>query len=212
MMVVMVPFTSNYVDRSNEFGYQFEFHCQRCGNGYQSSFQKSATSMGGGLLRAAGGLFGGILGNAGYTGESVAEMMRGPARDKALAAAVEEMRPYFMQCRRCGEWVCKEICWNDTTGLCTICSPKLQQEIAAAQAQAQIAQVQEKVAGIDFTQGLDVKTRLPAVCPSCHQETQAGKFCSNCGAPLVTVRHCPGCDAEVQAGSKFCPECGRSLQ
>jgi hypothetical protein len=28
----MVPFTNNYTDMSTREGYQFEFHCMRCGN------------------------------------------------------------------------------------------------------------------------------------------------------------------------------------
>jgi hypothetical protein len=34
-------FTDNYADRSTNDGYQFEFYCRRCGNGYSSSFQHS---------------------------------------------------------------------------------------------------------------------------------------------------------------------------
>jgi len=33
----MVFFTDNYQDRSTSGGYQFEFYCMRCGNGYRSS-------------------------------------------------------------------------------------------------------------------------------------------------------------------------------
>jgi RNA polymerase subunit RPABC4/transcription elongation factor Spt4 len=208
-MAVMIPFTSNYTDHSTEFGFQFEFHCQRCGNGYMSTFQKSAMGTGGGLLRAAGSIFGGALSSAGYAGSSLADLTRGPAHDGALTKAVEEMRPYFKQCHRCGEWVCNEICWNDKTGLCTRCSPKLQQEIAAAQSEAQINQVREKVSQVDFTGGLDLKSRTPAICPSCQQETQGGKFCSNCGAPLATKKFCSNCGNEVKAGTRFCPECGQ---
>jgi hypothetical protein len=37
-MADIVPFTDNYVDLSNDSGYQFEFRCERCGNGYRSPF------------------------------------------------------------------------------------------------------------------------------------------------------------------------------
>ncbi len=33
-MAGMVFFTDNYQDRSSDDGYQFEFFCRRCGNGY----------------------------------------------------------------------------------------------------------------------------------------------------------------------------------
>src|ERR1700689_286417 len=95
----MVFFTDNYQDHSTREGYQFEFYCHRCGNGYSSSFQKSLSGFGG--------------------------QMRGKA--------VGEMKPYFKQCHRCGQWVCGQICWNDQRGLCTTCAPKLDQEIAGMQ-------------------------------------------------------------------------------
>ena len=34
-----IPFTSNYTDLSSERGYQFKFFCQKCGNGYTSTFE-----------------------------------------------------------------------------------------------------------------------------------------------------------------------------
>lgn len=48
-MAGMIFFTDNYQDRSTNDGYQFEFYCRRCGNGYSSSFQHSATGFGGRL-------------------------------------------------------------------------------------------------------------------------------------------------------------------
>ena len=35
-------FTRNYTDHSNAQGYQFEFHCDKCGSGFRSS---AATSI-----------------------------------------------------------------------------------------------------------------------------------------------------------------------
>lgn len=207
-MSTMVPFTSNYQDRSNDLGYQFEFHCERCGNGYASSFQSSPTNMGGRLAQTAGGLFGGILGNAGYAAGNLSDMMRGPARDAALQRAVEEMRPFFMQCHRCGEWVCKQVCWNAEAGLCTNCAPKVTQELAAAQSEAQIEQMRDKVMQQNFTAGMDVKTPVVARCPHCGAEGQGGKFCAECGQPMATATTCSKCGAELKAGSKFCAECG----
>ena len=43
----MVGFTDNYQDRSTQEGYQFEFFCERCGNGYKSEFKASMLGMGG---------------------------------------------------------------------------------------------------------------------------------------------------------------------
>src|SRR5947207_14580076 len=58
----MIFFTDNYQDRSTREGYQFEFYCRRCGNGYSSSFQHSVTGFGGRMLRLGGDLVGGSAG------------------------------------------------------------------------------------------------------------------------------------------------------
>ncbi len=58
-MSEIVPFTDNFSDLSNQQGYQFEFHCERCGNGYRSPFQNNVKEQGRGFLRAANSLLGG---------------------------------------------------------------------------------------------------------------------------------------------------------
>src|ERR1700748_2657809 len=52
-MAGMIFFTDNYQDRSTNDGYQFEFFCRRCGNGYRSSFQASAPRFRGRVPRRA---------------------------------------------------------------------------------------------------------------------------------------------------------------
>ena len=49
------------------------------------------------------------------------------------------------------------------------------------------------------------------ICPSCNNTVSAGKFCPECGKPLVieTVA-CIKCGSKIKKGSKFCPECGES--
>ena len=145
----MIFFTDNYQDRSTNDGYQFEFFCRRCGNGYSSSFQHSATGFGGRMLRLGGDLVGGNLGEKaaqlGWDAEWMRDGNRGSTRDKALAKAVDEMKPYFHQCHRCGQWVCEQVCWNAQRGLCATCAPKLDQEVAGMQAAAQVSQLNEKI-------------------------------------------------------------------
>src|SRR5256885_16902537 len=58
----MIFFTDNYQDRSTNDGYQFEFFCRRCGNGYSSSFQHSVTGFGRRLFSPASDLGGGAVG------------------------------------------------------------------------------------------------------------------------------------------------------
>jgi len=114
-----IAFTRNYTDHSNDTGYQFEFHCDKCGNGYRSTFQASALGVGSKLARGLGSLFGGnALWNAGQAGEYMKDGLRGPAWDSAFQKAIEEIKPKFHQCHRCGHWVCPDVCWNETRSLC----------------------------------------------------------------------------------------------
>ncbi|MBI3988378.1 MAG: AAA family ATPase [candidate division NC10 bacterium] len=47
-------------------------------------------------------------------------------------------------------------------------------------------------------------------CPACqHENSQAAKFCEECGTRLI--RACSRCGQEVSPRAKFCPECGQSL-
>ena len=40
-----VEFTGNYEDLSTDRGYQFKFYCEKCGNGYMSTFKASKMGM-----------------------------------------------------------------------------------------------------------------------------------------------------------------------
>jgi membrane protease subunit (stomatin/prohibitin family) len=47
------------------------------------------------------------------------------------------------------------------------------------------------------------------VCGKCGSKQAGGKFCADCGSPLVAQKKfCSGCGTESVAGSKFCPNCG----
>ncbi len=211
-MSSMIRFTENYDDLSTDRGYQFKFFCDRCGNGYMSSFQTSVTGIAGGLLQAAGTMFGGFLGRAGSGAYEIQRAVGGKAHDQALRAAVEEVKPHFHQCKRCGKWVCPEVCWNPRRGLCMECAPDVEQEIAAAQAQATKDQVWEKAAATNYTGNLDLKRHMTAYCPECGAKTQGAKFCPECGARLNAKATCPHCETEVEAGTRFCPECGGKIK
>lgn len=206
-----VPFTDNYSDISNENGYQFEFFCERCGSGYRSPFDASALGMGASIMRAAGGMFGGMFGRAAHGADELNRMTNSKAKDKALVDAVKAVTPNFRQCHACGNWYCHDICWNDETNQCVSCTPKLQQEITRMQAQAQVDQVGDKIQEVDWTTDVDYHNRAPALCPSCGAEAGGGKFCQQCGGRLAQEVSCGRCGTTVKAGAKFCPECGDSL-
>ncbi len=206
--MVAIRFTGNYEDLSTDRGFQFKFYCEKCSNGYMSSFQASKMGMLSSAARAAGSLFGGVFGNVADGAVEMQRMVGGPAHDSALKEAVDEIAPTFKQCTRCGNYVCEPICWNRNAGLCENCAPDLDEEMAAAQAEAAREQIHEKARTVDWTAQRDVKTVTGAVCRDCGAKTQGGKFCPECGAATSPKRSCNGCGHEAEGGPKFCPECG----
>ena len=204
-----IPFTDNYQDLSHNRGFQFKFFCQKCGNGYISSFQANKLGSAAAAANAAASLLGGIFGRAASSAEALQSMVAGPQHDSALNAAVQEISPKFKQCTRCGQWVCEPVCWNHKAGLCENCAPDLDEEIAAAQAQAAKDQAVAKAQQVDFLAQRDLAQVASAVCPKCGAKTQGGKFCPDCGAPIAAKKKCPHCGAEADGSPKFCPECGK---
>jgi DNA-directed RNA polymerase subunit M/transcription elongation factor TFIIS len=206
-----VEFTNNYQDHSTENGFQFKFFCESCGNGYLSSWKANATGIAGSVLRGAGSVLGGIFGRAASGAYEIEKAVGGPAHDSALAEAVAEIKPLFLQCKRCGQWVCREICWNAERSLCKKCAPILQREMAAAQAGIAVEQATEKLRARDQTEGVNFDTTVVVHCPKCGAEARGGKFCPECGATLAPKTECPKCGAKVAPGTKFCQECGQKL-
>ena len=204
-----IPFTSNYTDRSNERGYQFQFFCRKCGNGYMSTFQANSLSGIASAANVAASIFGGIFGRAAQSAAAIQSQVAGPQHDSALDAAVREISPIFKQCTRCGSWVCEPVCWNKNAGLCETCAPDMDEEIAAAQAQAAREQAVEKARTVDYLGQRNLAQVVSALCPSCGAKTQGGKFCPECGTSIAQKRTCATCGAEADGSPKFCPECGK---
>ena len=204
-----IPFTDNYTDLSNNRGFQFKFFCQKCGNGYISTFQANKLGSAATAANAAASLLGGIFGRAAQSAQALESMVAGPQHDAALNAAVQEISPKFKQCTRCGQWVCEPVCWNHKAGLCESCAPDLDEEVAAAQAQAAKDQAVEKAKEVDYLAQRNLAQVASAVCPRCGAKTQGGKFCPECGAPISAKRKCTHCGAEADGSPKFCPECGK---
>ena len=204
-----IPFTDNYQDLSSNRGFQFKFMCQKCGNGYMSTFQSNTLGTAAAAANAAASLLGGIFGRAASGAEALQAAVAGPQHDAALKAAVTEISPLFKQCTRCGQWVCEPVCWNKKAGLCESCAPDLDEEIAAAQAQAAKEQAVEKAKSVDYLAQRNLAQVAAAVCPKCGAKTQGGKFCPDCGAAISAKKKCPSCGAEADGSPKFCPECGK---
>ena len=206
----VIQFTENYDDLSTDLGYQFKFYCDKCHNGFMSTYKPSVMGTTGSLLRAAGSIFGGVLGSAGSGSYEVQRAVGGKAHDESLHAAVEEIRPMFKNCKRCGKWVCPENCWNDVKGLCNGCAPDIQQELAVAQTEETVNQIHEKLHNVDMTKGLDLEGEAAGTCPKCGGKI-SGKFCGNCGAEAIARQKCSTCGTMVNTGTKFCPECGGKM-
>lgn len=206
-----IPFTSNYTDLSSQRGYQFQFFCKKCGNGYQSTFQASKLGMAASAANAAASLFGGLFGRAAQSAQTLQTMVAGPAHDAALDAAVREISPTFKQCTRCGSWVCEPICWNKKAGLCESCAPDMDEEISAAQAAAARQQIADKAREVDYLGQRNLAQVVAVHCPACGAKTQGGKFCPECGKPVSQKKKCVTCGAEAEGAPKFCPECGKSF-
>lgn len=207
-----IAFTRNYHDHSNETGYQFEFFCDKCGSGHRSTFHASALGVGSKIAKGLGSLFGGNLWAAGQAGEYMKDGLRGPQWDSAFQTAIDEIKPKFHQCGRCGHWVCPEVCWNEGRQQCLDCAPDLAQEAASAQAHIAADQAAEKMRAVDQVAGFDPNAAMTAMCPGCKARLAAGaKFCASCGKPVVVAaqkQFCTGCGGQLAGGAKFCSGCG----
>ena len=51
--MALIQFVHNYDDLSTDRGYQFKFHCDKCGNGYMTQFQASTLGIAESLLNVA---------------------------------------------------------------------------------------------------------------------------------------------------------------
>jgi len=205
-----IQFVRNHSDLSTDRGFQFEFYCDRCGSGHRTQFETSKTGLLTEALDTAGGFLGGILGRAADVSQRVHSAAWEKAHDAAYIRAVKEAQPNFRQCPRCAQWVCLELCWNETRGLCKECAPDLAVEMSAMQAEAAVdaAREQVQVAERERVTKKDFDQVIRATCPACGKPVGSGKFCAHCGAALAADKFCSECGSQVPAGVKFCPECG----
>lgn len=204
-----VPFTKNHQDLSTSKGYQFKFHCERCGDGYMSTFQGNTLGQAEGLLDAAASVLGGIFGQLSSGARSLQEVVGGRAHDEAMREAVEEIRPLFVQCRRCGKWTCQKICHNAQAKMCKDCAPVAEEEESAIRA----GHVQTQVANdlfLEENKRMSAKAKeVAGKCTECGEATLGKKFCPGCGTPTASaVQNCPKCGNKLSPGAKFCGDCG----
>ncbi|MBN2148469.1 MAG: zinc ribbon domain-containing protein [Anaerolineales bacterium] len=211
-----IEFTSNYNDLSTDEGFQFEFVCDRCGSGYRTHFQPSIIGKVSGALNVADNLIGGLFSKARDVSESVRSAGWERAHDEAFLKAVEEIRPDFVQCPRCSNWVCRKSCWNTKKGLCKECAPDLGVEMAAAQSSRTVEEIwahsQMAEEDREMLQEKSWREGVRATCPNCGAAlAKKVKFCPECGAKIEAEAHCTECGAKLAPGAKFCAECGAKV-
>ena len=200
------PFTENYTDLSDENGYQFEFRCDVCGNGYRSEFIRSHLGTAGTILGGASGIFNNLWG-ASRAADTAKNVLDRGARDDALKKASNDIMPLFTRCPRCNNWV-DETCWNGERGLCVSCAPNLVSEMEAERSSVELSQMKEAMAGQKVFSG-DVSTRQTE-CPNCGKPVGSEKFCGNCGTPLGQAK-CSKCGTDLPPGTRFCGNCGNKV-
>jgi hypothetical protein len=211
-MTNAVEFTGNYDDLSTDMGFQFKFVCERCDNGYMSSYQSNKVGMMGGFLRGASNFVGDSLGKGADSAYNVQQAIGGKQHDGALRKAVEEIRPLFKQCRNCGNWLCEQICWNKTANMCKACAPIAEEVETSARAQFVATQVNNDQFLEENIRMSEKGKEVARNCDSCGAETLGKKFCPGCGkAVAVGAAFCGQCGAKATPGAKFCGECGGGL-
>ena len=210
-----IEFTSNYADQSTEHGFQFEFRCDRCQNGFRTTFKPFALAGVNSALDTASSLLGGLFGSAANVSSRVTEAQRERAREAALIEAIQQIRPQFKQCPRCSSWVCAKSCWNNKRGLCKGCAPDLGVEMSAAQSSRSVEEVWAHAAMSEEDKKLaegNWRETIRASCPECGEpQATNAKFCPGCGAKLKTQEHCTECGAKLQPNAKFCADCGHKV-
>lgn len=215
-MADKIEFTRNYSDLSTNQGFQFEFYCDRCGSGFRTRFKPSVAGTVSNVMDTANGLFGGIFGKAADLSERVRSAAWEKAHDDAFTAAMEELKPDFIQCPRCSSWVCRKSCWNHKKGLCKECSPDLGVEMAAAQSSRTVEEIwaHSQMAEEDREMLTEKSWRegVRASCPNCEAPlANNAKFCPECGTKLKSEQFCTECGGKLLPNAKFCPECGTKV-
>ena len=206
-MAQVIEFVNNYNDRSTDQGFQLEFTRDRCGTGYRTRFQTRATGTVANVLDGASSLLGGIFGQAANIGERVKSAGWQKDREDGVSAAIQEIRPSFIQCPKCQSWVCRTKCWNNKKGQCKGCPSDIGVEMRAADASKEVETVLANAQADTETQKMatgDWNQKLRASCPQSGSPlATTAKFCPECGEKLQFEAKCVKCGAKLQPGTKF---------
>lgn len=212
-MTTPIEFTGNYEDLSTENGFQFRFLCERCNNGYMSSYQQNKLGLASGFMRGAASFTGGMFGRGADSTYQIQQAVGGRQHDGALRKAVEEIRPLFNQCRHCGNWLCQETCWNLNANMCKDCAPIAEEVETRVRAQFVESQVTNDTFLEENVRMSAKGKEVNATCGSCGAATLGKKFCPECGTrtATATAEFCGECGNKTAPGAKFCTDCGAKL-
>jgi hypothetical protein len=189
------PRPQNYEDLSTDKGFQFRFFCDACSEGFTSRFM---------AIRRPSRVGAGEGARSGVAAEEVDDS----AYDAALKRAAAEMERHLRFCKDCGQWVCARSCWNAEEKLCKDCAPPAEGDEEGEEDWEESEDGEDSAAPEPGRR--EGGPRL-VECLNCQQMVEDRSFCSECGESLRGVNVCPGCDAELPAGAKFCSICGAKL-
>ena len=208
--MIAIEFTNNYQDLSSDTGFQFKFLCERCGDGFLSTFETNRIGVAAKLLRGAGNIFGGLLGRASIGSYEIERAVGGPAHDTALRHAVGEISMLFLKCRRCGDWMCTQSCWNDVARMCKRCAPVAEEEETAVRSEHAAVEAASDIAVEEGKRREEKSKEVEAKCAECGADTFGKKFCPGCGKKIAgsAGAFCGACGAKLTPGAKFCGDCG----
>jgi len=196
--MALTKFVRNVKDLSDDGGFKFRFHCDKCNDGVESQYVSSASN----ILKTGLEVFSMFRVFGGHSARAAARNvdrgLRGKERDAAYETAIHEALAHFNKCTACGKYVCAH-CWNAERTLCESCAPD--EHEAAGQAAARRA-ARRRVDRVE--EGEEVRA---ASCVACGESPGSGKFCQSCGVKLG-VAQCKSCKSELAPRAKFCGECG----
>src|SRR5207244_2569738 len=97
---------------------------ERCGDGYMSTFETNKVGVAATLLRGAGRIFGGVLGQASYGSYEIQQAVGGPAHDAAMRRARTRDIGLARRRRRWRAWVAAQS-GGSAGAFCGSCGAKL---------------------------------------------------------------------------------------
>ena len=179
---IRIPFTGNYSDLSNNDGYQFEFRCERCGNGFRSGFQRDMAATGQSSSRVS-------------TGRPAGDVPRPQPTDFDRSTNSEAMtrrsrRPSPRYHRISTSAVaaatgCDEGCWNDPVGQSACVLPNQAHELAQHYRRTPGAIRCVKDCATSTPSAATTRLQSSTRCPSC------GTHASGGGSVRHAVRRSP---------------------